>query len=336
MIQSIAIVRLSAMGDVLMMVPLVRTLQKHFPEASITWIISRPAYFLVEGMEGVEFIVIDKPKSLKDYYQFYQMMKGRSFDVLLAPQASFRANCLYPLIKAKRKIGYDKIRAKDGHHYFVHDMIPNKQNHTLEGFLQFAEALGVDEPVIEWDLPISDADRAWVDESLPFEGRILLINPAASKPERSWLPERYIEVIHYIQQHYPDIHVVLTGGPTEQDRALSEAIQKSATVWDFVGKTKPKQLLALIERGTLMLCPDTGPAHMAVAMGTPVIALHAVTNPEISCPYGAKDKVINAYDAALKAYIPEKKRRFNTQVRHPDAMTLITTEQVIARLVECL
>lgn len=103
MIKSICIVRLSALGDVLMAVPLIRTLQANLPQAKLTWIISRPAFDLVEGMDGVEFILIDKPNSIVDYWRFKKQMKGRTFDVLLAPQASLRTNLLYPLIKAKRK-----------------------------------------------------------------------------------------------------------------------------------------------------------------------------------------------------------------------------------------
>ncbi|MDI1351165.1 MAG: glycosyltransferase family 9 protein, partial [bacterium] len=119
MIKTICIVRLSALGDVLMLVPLIRTLQAGLPQAKLTWIISRPAYDLVADMDGVEFLVIDKPKSLADFWHFKKQMRHRQFDVLLAPQASFRTNLLYPLIKAKRKIGYDAHRAKDGHRWFV-------------------------------------------------------------------------------------------------------------------------------------------------------------------------------------------------------------------------
>src|SRR5690349_3539238 len=138
MIKSICVVRLSALGDVLMLVPLIRTLQDNLPHVTITWVISRPAYDLVEGMEGVKFIIIDKPKSLKDYWQFKKQLSGQTFDVLLATQASFRANLLYFFISAKRKIGYDSLRAKDGHHWFINEKITPGNDHTLEGFLKFA------------------------------------------------------------------------------------------------------------------------------------------------------------------------------------------------------
>ncbi len=104
MIKSICVIRLSALGDVLMLVPLIRTLQNKLPNAQLTWIISKPAFYLVEGMEGVEFIVIDKPKTLADYWRFRKQMLPRQFDVLLAPQASFRTNWLIPFIKLNAKL----------------------------------------------------------------------------------------------------------------------------------------------------------------------------------------------------------------------------------------
>ncbi|MBI2786264.1 MAG: glycosyltransferase family 9 protein, partial [Legionella longbeachae] len=247
MINSICIVRLSALGDVLMAVPLLRTLQANLPQAKITWIISKPAFDLVEGMDGVEFILINKPNSIRDYWRFKKRMNGRTFDVLLAPQASLRTNLLYPLIRAKRKIGYDKHRANDAHGLFVHERITPGLEHTLDGFLKFAQALGIKNQVIRWDLPISAADYAWAEHYLPSKGLILVINPAASKPERSWPVARYIEVLQLALKRW-NVQVIITGGPSDFDKYLAEEILKVIPAINLVGKTKPKQLLALISK----------------------------------------------------------------------------------------
>src|SRR3990167_768908 len=128
--RTICIVRLSALGDVLMLVPLIRTLQANLPHLeTITWVISRPSHALVAGLAGVEFIVIDKPTSLLDYWRFKRRMHNRKFDVLLATQASLRANLLYPWIHARLKIGYDHLRAKDGHAYMIDQAIQPGQDH---------------------------------------------------------------------------------------------------------------------------------------------------------------------------------------------------------------
>lgn len=333
-IHSICIVRLSALGDVLMLVPLIRTLQTSYPSATITWIISRPAYFLVEGMAGVEFIVIDKPNNPKDYWQFYKLMRHRRFDVLLAAQASFRANLLYPLIRATRKIGYDKLRAKDGHHLFIHETITPGRDHTLEGFLKFADALNITKKVIQWDLPLDEADIDWAKSHIPEgNGPLLIVNPAASKAERSWPVMRYVDVIQHVQNQW-QARVVLTGGPGEYDKQLGDEICKHVNVTNLIGKTKPKQLLALINLANLVLCPDTGPSHMACAVGTPVIALHAVTSAAVSGPYMYRHLAIDCYPEAVISVLNKTHETnvWGTHAHGPTTMELISVEAVVAQL----
>lgn len=333
MIKSICVVRLSALGDVLMLVPLIRRLQARLPNALITWVISRPAYDLVEGMDGVEFIVIDKPNTLADYWQFKKRLSKRKFDVLLACQASFRANLLYPLIKAQRKIGYDRLRAKDGHAWFVNETITPGDDHTLESFLKFAELLKIEPSPLCWNLPISDSDREWARVNLPSEGFVLLVNPAASKPERSWLIERYVDVIKIAQQRW-NAQVVLTGGPGAYDRVLADGILKQVVCVDLVGKTKPKQLLAVISQAHGLLCPDTGPSHMAAAVGTPVVALHAVTSSNVSGPYPYRHLVVDCYPQAVCCVLQKTPETiaWGTHAHGEQTMSLVTVDAVIKKL----
>lgn len=335
MINSLCLIRLSALGDVLMTVPLIKTLQANMPNLQLTWIISRPGFDLVEGMDGVEFIVIDKPKNLRDYWQFKQQMSTRSFDVLLAPQATFRSNLLSLCIKAKRKIGYDALRADDGQKWFTNERVPAAQLHTLEGFLQFAQALGIDKPVIRWDMPLTEVEHQWAAAQLPVEGPILVVNPVASKPERSWLPERYIDVLQQAQAKW-QLQVVLVGGPGAADRDMAATISAALPVINLVGKTKPKQLLAVIARATAVLCPDTGPSHMAAAMNTPVVALHAVTNPGISGPYGFQQMVVDRYPDAVEKILglSMENNVWGNQVHGMEAMQLITVDDVMHKLTE--
>lgn len=337
MINSICIVRLSALGDVLMMVPLIRTLQNSLPHVQLTWIISRPAFDLVEGIDGVEFIVINKPNSIGDYWRFKKQMNHRRFDVLLAPQASFRTNLLYPLIKAKRKIGYDALRAKDAHGWFVKERITPGSEHTLEGFLKFAEPLGIPTKVIRWDLNISAEDHEWAFKNLPSTGPIMVVNPAASKPERSWPVERYIEVLQKARSQW-QVEIVLTGGPGEYDRLLADQIRQAIPVVDLVGKTKPKQLLAVISKAQVVLCPDTGPSHMAAAVNTPVIALHAVTSPSVSGPYTFQHLAVDRYPDAVKKVLglSMDENVWGQHVHGDEAMKLIQVDEVMSKLSEIL
>ena len=315
-----------------MFVPLVRTLQHYLPDATLTWVISEPAYSLVAGLEGVEFIVIEKPQHFMDYWRFRQQLKGRFFDVLIAAQASFRANLLYPCIFAERKIGYDKRRAKDGHSWFIRESISPGHDHTLEGFLKFSHPLGVSHPVIRWDLVIPEDAYDWAKEhvpSIPF----VIINPAASKPERSWQVERYIEIIRYVQDTY-GYAVVLTGGPSLYDKMLGDVIEKVTRVTNLIGKTKPKQLLAVLDKARFVLCPDTGPSHMAAAVNTPVIALHAVTHAGVSGPYPFLKYAVNKYPEAVQTVLGKTMETcpWGTHIHGEKAMQLVSVQDVMGKI----
>ena len=216
---------------------------------------------------------------------------------------------------------------------FIKEKINPGSEHTLEGFLKFAEPLGIKENIIQWNLPINKEDYAWADQHLPKEHPILVVNPAASKPERSWLVDRYIDVLLEAQKRW-QVEVVLTGGPGEYDRQLAEQISKSISVTDLVGKTKPKQLLAVISKANAVLCPDTGPSHMAAAVNTPVIALHAVTNPLVSGPYTFPHLVVNRYPEAVQKFLgmPYAQHIWGTHVHGEHTMELISVSEVMAQL----
>ena len=283
--------------------------------------------------------MIDKPQSIVDYWRFKQRMRLRQFDVLFAVQACFRANFLYPLIRAKRKIGFDLLRAKDCHRWVINETIAPGHDHTVDGFLKFADALGLAKKDIRWDLPILPADELWAKTHLPnTTAPIVLVNPAASKPERSWVIDRYIAVIKHLQSRW-QAHVVLTGGPSVYDKTLGDAIVNAVpSVTNLIGKTVPKQLLAVIAQADLMLCPDTGPSHMGAAVTTPVVALHAVTSKEVSGPYIYRHIAVDCYPEAVKTVLNSTidANIWGLQAHGPNTMKLVSVANVIAQLDDVL
>jgi heptosyltransferase I len=334
-IRRIAVLRLSALGDVCMVVPVIRTLQQALPQARITWIISRPAYDLVEGMDGVEFIVIDKPHGIGDYLALRKRLKNEHFDVLLAMQAALRANLIYPFIHAPLKIGFDAKRARDKQAWFTNAAIPFSREHLLDSFLAFAKSLGIDEPVIDWRLPIGDSERDWARQQLVGgTGRVIVVNPAASKAERNWPAERYTRVITHLQEK--GAHIILTGGTHQVESTLIKNIEAQLTtpVKNLAGQTSPKQLAALIEAADCVLAPDTGPVHMAVAVGTPVVGLYAVAPSWLSGPYLQREYVIDHYDEAVREILNRDPAtvEWGTRVHDARAMQLITVDEVLERL----
>ena len=334
-IRRIAVLRLSALGDVCMVVPVIRTLQQALPQAQITWIISRPAFDLVEGLDGVEFIVIDKPRGIVDYLALRKRLRQERFDVLLAMQAALRANLIYPFIHAPLKIGFDARRARDRQAWFTNAAIPFAREHLMDSFLAFAKTLGIEETVIDWRLPIGDAERDWARQQLVGgTGRVVIVNPAASKSERNWPAGRYASVITHLQEK--GAQVILSGGTHPVEMALIKAIEEqlATPVKNLAGQTNPKQLAALIEMADCVLAPDTGPVHMAVAVGTPVVGLYAVAPSWLSGPYRQREYVIDHFDQAVREILNKDPEtiEWGTRVHDARAMQLITIDEVLERL----
>jgi len=331
---SICVVRLSALGDVILTVPLIHNLQRAFPNAKITWVIAREFYPIVEGLRDIEFIVIKKPRTPTDYLGLRKLFRKYHFDVLIAMQANLRVNLIYPFIHAKRKIGFDTTRARDGHRFFIKEQIFYKPQHLLEGFLGFLTPLGVEEKIIEWKLPINSQDFAWARNILPKKP-VLALHPMASKPERNWSVENYKQLV---ERAYNELgfSIVITGGPSAAERELADTILKESKVpvTNLVGVSTLKQLAAVLGSVDVVVCPDTGPAHLATAMGTPVIGLYAVARPELTGPYFSHDLTINKYPQAVRQFLHKDPAivDWHVRVHNPKAMSLISVDDVIEKL----
>lgn len=337
---NIAVVRFSALGDVVMVAAAVRRLRRCLPGASITWITSPMAHALLRGLEGVEFEVYDKPRTPADYCAFYRAFRQRRFDVVLALQASLRINLLYPALRAPVKIGFDRIRAREGQWLFCNRHIPFANAHLVDSFLAFAGQLGCDTAEPVWEIPVGDEDKAWARGQLRNLPRPLIaIHPHASKPERNWLPERYAAVIDEAGQRR-HAGIVLTGGSAAAERELCARLAGAApgSVLDLCGRTTPKQLAAILGQADVLVAPDTGAVHIARAMGTPVVGLYAVASPGLTGPHGRAEYCVDRYPDALRKYLGKEADQvpWNTRVHHSGAMSLIQVDDVMQRLQQVL
>mgnify|MGYP000095720927 FL=1 len=332
--KNIAFFRLSALGDVVLAIPLIRALQKQWPNCKITWITSSAVYPLLQGLEDVEFLVIQKPKSLSDYLSLRKLFKNYQFDVLLAAQASLRTNLIYPFINAKRKIGFDNGRARDLHSFFVKEQIAPADEHLAQGFMGFAKLLGLEGSELNWHLYVGDEDKAWA-KTLRSQPKMVAINAAASKAERTWSAKNYADFIDAAFAKY-QCQVVLTGGPAKNEVDLAEQIQQLAKtpIENLVGKTSHKQIAALLGEVDCLIAPDTGPAHIAVAMHTPVIGLYAVARSGLSGPFQNPDYTVDKYPEAVTKYLGKdfKEAGWHERVHHERAMDLIKVEDVMGQL----
>ncbi len=331
---SICLLRLSALGDVTHVLPLVRTLRRAWPDVALTWVIGKGEQKLLDGLPGVEFLVYDKKTGLAGMRALGRELRGRRFDALLQMQVAARANLLSAFLPAQRRIGYDRSRSKDLHGLFINERIPDRPGiHVLDAIGSFCEPLGLMQTNVVWDMPVPDDAREWARAQWPDDDvPTLAISPCSSHALRNWRPDRYAAVAdHAVARGW---RVVLLGGRSALERDTSDAIiaAMTAPALDLVGKDTLKQLPALLERADMLMTPDSGPMHIANAMGTKVLGLHAASNPRRSGPYSDIRFCADRYDDAARKYLgkPASELRWGTKIEHDGVMDLVTVEDGIA------
>jgi heptosyltransferase I len=337
--QSVCVLRLSAIGDVCHTVPAVRTLQTCWPETAITWIIGKTEAKLVGDLPGVEFIIFDKGAGWSAYANLYKQLRVRRFDWLLHMQASMRGNMVSQLIRARHRLGFDRARARDLQWLFTdYHIDAQPRQHVLEGLVSFAEKLTGKPRELVWNIPLSEADHAFAQSLIPDDKPTLIISPCTSQRFRNWRNwhvDRYVAVLNHAANRHR-MRILLTGGNTRVEREYGEAITASVQhpVINLIGNTNLKQLLALISRATVLVSPDSGPAHMATTVGTPVIGLYATSNPQRTGPYLSQEWVANRYPDAVRAEFgrPVDELRWGQRVRDQKAMARITANDVTTKL----
>lgn len=331
-------IRLSAIGDTCHALAAIRRIQDSSPDAKITWIIGKTEASLMADIPELEFIIFDKSKGRRAYFDLRQSLGDRSFDIALCMHASMRANFVCRKVNAPIRLGFDRARAKDFQWLFTNRRITAAQGeHAMEAMMSFATAIGAEPRPARWDIPLDESARVFADNYLSPGMPLVVISPCSSQRSRNyrnWSVENYQAIIEHLAGL--GCRVVLTGGRSDLDREYGKALATGGTADNLVGKTSLKQLLALLAVAALVICPDSGPAHLATAVRTPVLGLYATSNPDRTGPFASRALTVNRYpDAALK-YLGKSpdELRWGQRVRHPDAMQLITIDDVTAKIDE--
>jgi heptosyltransferase I len=334
--RSVCLLRLSAIGDTCHVVPLLRSLQAAWPDTRFTWVIGRIEAKLMRLIPGVDFIEYDKRTGLAGLLALRKQLCRRRFDVLLDLQHSIRASAVSLCIRADRRIGFDRARARELQWLFTNEQVePRRNQHVLDSFLGFADALGVSMRVNDWSLPLPAEAVARACELVPANQRTLVISPCASHPLRNWSAERYAQVADHAAR-YQGMRVLLCGGRSPQERAMADAILANCCTGpiDLVGKDTLPELLAVLARATVLLSPDSGPVHMATLVNTPVIGLYAATRVARSGPYRSQRWCVDAYAEAARQFLGRTPQHleWTQKIEKPDVMQLISVDQVVEQV----
>jgi heptosyltransferase I len=294
----IAIVMMSAVGDAVHVLPLVNSIKAAAPDSHITWIVQPGPHALVEGHPGVdEFVIFDRKRGLAAFRQIRRELRGKRFDLVIAPQVYFKAGLVTAMAKAPRKVGFDRARARDLNWLFTNERIPaHAPQHVQDQYLEFLEYLGVP-AVMEWGLgPTEEEAARYAGILSPHEGPTVAFVVGTSKPAKEWPALRYAQLADRIHEELGG-RVVLVGGKSEREMAAAQAVltlaehpPESLLEWDL------RRLVYLLDRVDVLVSPDTGPLHIGVALGTPSVALMGYTNPRRVGPYRRfADLLVDAY-----------------------------------------
>ena len=223
---SVCILRLSAIGDTCHVVPIIRTLQHVWPTTQLTWIIGKTEARLMKLVDGVELITVDKRSGLSGLRNLREQLRGRQYDVLLHMQLAIRASAMAHAVNAPIKLGFDRARARELQWLFTNQRIAARtREHVLDSFFGFLAALGIEERVLQWNVPLPADAVGYAEWLIPDSQPTLVISPCSSHSLRNWAADRYAAVADYAVERH-GMRVILAGGPTALEKETGAAIER--------------------------------------------------------------------------------------------------------------
>jgi lipopolysaccharide heptosyltransferase I len=291
--QRIVLVKLGAIGDVLNVLPFVNRLRRGWPEVRLDWVIAPLAASLVRGHPAVDEFLVTNPRRWRELPGLVRRLRAGQYELGIDLQRIQKSAWITLASGAPRRLGFDKARCKEFSWLTTNERIaPNpRPGVTVDQYLEFADHLGLPPAPVEWRLPHPTPAAAGEGVALDGEGPRIVLNVGASKEANRWYPEQWAELCRLLVRE-DGARVQLTGGP--EDRSIADAILGLAEVPldDRVGRTSLVETAGLIAAADLFVGCDTGPLHLAVALGLPTVSLFGAADPERTGPWGQMQGVV--------------------------------------------
>ncbi len=298
--RKVLVVRLGAIGDVVNALVFATALKDAAPETSIGWAVHQLAEPLVEGHPALDHVhVWPRARGLDGFCHVLKEIRLQAYDLAVDLQRITKSSLLARLSGAQRVLGFDRKRAKELSWIWTRERIPEGDSvaHMIDQYLEFARYLGIQDPKPRHDLSSAPRAEKWAQDLVGKMGAApILIDLGATKPANRWSPERVAELAVACRSEL-DSPVCFTGGLEDRGTAraaLEAAYGRSAKLglYDLIGCTDLKQLIAICARARLWIGCDTGPMHIASACGTPVVALFGPSDPRRTGPFGKVGRVV--------------------------------------------
>ena len=325
MTSRIAIVKLSSLGDVIHALPVARALRRHFPDASLTWIVEARELAILRDHPDLDRVIpvdtrlwrrlIWRPAGARQVWQKLGRLSARvraaRFDVAIDLQGLLKSGVLTAYTGAPLRIGFAVSHCRErGNALFTNRRVapPPAAVHVVDQYLALLSALDVPAGPAEFHVPARPVAERRMDEFLVEHGfkssdRIVALNPGAGRADKRW-PVRHFRALAERLGTEEGARVLLLWGPDEvhMARQIGDGLTSPAIL---APPTDLDELTSLLRRVSLMIAGDTGPLHLAAAVGTPALGLFGPTSAARNGPYGARCRAIRSADGTMETLAPD-------------------------------
>lgn len=328
--ERILIIRLSALGDVLNTLAFVHRLRQARPKAHITWILQPLTYDLVKHQANVDrFVVFDRKGGLEALIKIRSELKEDLFDTIFMLQVSLKASLISLCARGKVKLGFDFGRSREGQWLFSNKKIPKKTpGHVVDQFFEFLDALGMEDCPLDWDIHVTEDEKAYQKDFFKAIKRpVVSFVIASSNIEKDWHAEGYARVMDEVDSRL-NLQPMIVGGPSDWERNLAERITGMCRCRPVLALEKPvRHTLLQLAGSAVVVAPDTGPMHMAVAMNVPTVALYGYSDPRRCGPYRRfQDLLIDKYN------LPDETKDTINRKTKKGRTSMITPQEVFEKI----
>jgi len=294
----ILILKPSALGDVVQALPVARLLRRHYPDAEIHWWIDARLASLLEDDPDINQLVLFHrerwalPWQWHGALQSLLQLRATHYHIALDLQSLARSALVTWLCNAELAVGLDDPREGAPTCYDVRVHRPAPRAHAIDWYLDALRALGVP---VAWDfewLPARPQAAAEIATLMPVnEGEWIALQPGARWPNKRWLPEYFAQLVSRIASARPEARFAIVGATGDREISHTVAAAAPNKCLDLAGRTSLPQLVECLRRCTMLVGNDSGPMHIAAALGKPIVAVFGPTDPARTGPYGQTDRV---------------------------------------------
>jgi heptosyltransferase-1 len=294
----VLIVRLSAIGDCVQTMPVACAVRHYWPEAHVTWVVEKASAPLVEACDAVDQVIV-LPKRFATSWRLLAKLRSvladGNFDFALDPQGLTKSGLVSWLSPAKRRIGFARPASREFNPWLQTELVNSAATHRVDRYLELLRPVGIERPPVRFGIALPAEVKATaekLEERYAFRDGYAVLNPGAGWDSKLWPVDRFAEVArHLFSRGVPS--VVVWAGDKEQSWA-KQIVDASGGAAILAPPTSLLELAAILKYSRLFVGSDTGPLHLAAAMGTRCVALFGASRGEACGPYGTGHVVLQA------------------------------------------